>query len=68
MTFVDSAFSLGEVVGPMLAGLLLALTGIPGMLAARAILSLATEVHAVWIFKHKRPAPVQAMVPETVAA
>jgi MFS family permease len=54
MTFVDSAFSLGEVVGPMLAGLLLALTGIPGMLAARAILSLATEVHAVWVFKHKR--------------
>jgi hypothetical protein len=24
------------------------------MLAARAILSLATEIHAVWVFKHKR--------------
>jgi MFS family permease len=54
MTFVDSAFSLGEVVGPLLASLLLALTGIPGMLAARAILSVATEVHAIWVFKHKR--------------
>jgi MFS family permease len=70
MTFVDSAFSLGEVVGPMLAGLLLALTGIPGMLAARAILSLVTEVHAVWLFKHKRPAPSQpapSLMPEAVA-
>ena len=61
MTFVDSAFSLGEVVGPMLAGLLLAVTGIPGMLAARAILSLVTEVHAVWVFKHKRQVTVEAV-------
>jgi MFS family permease len=64
MTFVDSAFSLGEVVGPMLAGLLLAFTGIPGMLAARAILSLATEAHAIWVFKHKRQErPVLAYEP-----
>jgi MFS family permease len=62
MTFVDSAFSLGEVVGPLLAGLLLAVTGIPGMLAARAVLSLATEVHAIWVFKHgsKRAEPERA--------
>jgi MFS family permease len=66
ITFVDSSSTLGEVVGPLLAGLLLAAVGIPGMLVARALLSIATEVHAIWIFKHKRPvrpAPVEAPVP-----
>src|SRR5947208_4733676 len=50
ITFVDSSSTLGEVVGPLLASLLLAVVGIPGMLAARALLSVATEVHAVWVF------------------
>jgi MFS family permease len=51
ITFVDSASSLGEVVGPVLAGLLLAGLGIPGMLAARALLSIATEAQAFWVFR-----------------
>jgi MFS family permease len=54
ITFVDSASSLGEVVGPVLAGVLLAAVGIPGMLAARALLSLATEAHAFVVFRKSR--------------
>jgi MFS family permease len=58
ITFVDSASSLGEVVGPVVAGLLLASIGIPGMLAARALLALLTEAHAVWVFRKRgKPAP-----------
>jgi MFS family permease len=51
ITFVDSAYSLGEIVGPMAAGLLLTVLGIPGMLAARAALAVATEAHAFWVFR-----------------
>jgi MFS family permease len=68
ITFVDSASSLGEVVGPVLAGVLLAGLGIPGMLAARACLSLATEVQAFLVFrKSGRKYVPRAPVP-TVAA
>jgi hypothetical protein len=42
---------MGEFVGPLAAGLLLAVVGIPGMLAARAALALVTEAHAFWVFR-----------------
>ncbi len=68
ITFVDSAYSLGEIVGPMAAGLLLALVGIPGMLAARAALAVATEAHAVWVFRHSaKRLRTSAALPEAVA-
>ena len=68
ITFVDSAYSMGEIVGPMAAGVLLALVGIPGMLAARAALAVVTEAHAFWVFRRsaKRAAhavPVAEAVP-----
>jgi MFS family permease len=67
ITFVDSASSLGEVVGPVVAGLLLATLGIPGMLAARALLALLTEAHAVWVFRNRRRSALLPQV-STVAA
>lgn len=47
MTALDTASSLGEAVGPLLAGLLLSSFGIPIMLAARAVLALTTELQAL---------------------
>ena len=72
MTFVDSAYTLGEVVGPIAAGTLLALVGFPGMLAARAVLALATEAHSIWMFRRSgsrfsSPAAVVAVEPAAAA-
>ena len=47
MSFVDSAYTLGEVIGPLVAGLLIAGFGVPVMLGVRAVLALATEVQAL---------------------
>jgi MFS family permease len=62
ITFVDSASSLGEVVGPVIAGVLLAAVGIPGMLAVRAFLALATEAHAIWLFRKRGKSAVRPQV------
>jgi MFS family permease len=67
ITFVDSAYSMGEIVGPMAAGLLLAVVGIPGMLAARAALAVVTELNAFWVFRRSakrlaRAAPIREAV------
>ena len=67
ITFVDSASSLGEVVGPVVAGLLLAVIGIPGMLGARALLALATEAHALWVFRKRGKSATRPHI-QTVAA
>jgi MFS family permease len=53
MTYVDTAYTLGEVLGPMVAGLLIGGFGVPVMLGVRAALSLATEVQALRVFKKK---------------
>jgi MFS family permease len=68
ITFVDSAYSMGEIVGPMAAGLLLALVGIPGMLAARAALAVVTEAHAFWIFRRSAKRLNGAAVREALPA
>jgi MFS family permease len=68
ITFVDSAYSMGEIVGPMAAGLLLALVGIPGMLATRAALAVVTEVHAFWVFRHSAKRLSRASTPPPSAA
>jgi MFS family permease len=54
MTFGDSAYTLGEVLGPLLAGALMAAFGVPIMLGARAALGLASEIQALLVFR-KRP-------------
>jgi len=68
ITFVDSANGMGEIVGPMAAGLLLAVVGIPGMLAARAALAVVTEAYAFWVFRRSAKRASRAVaVPEGVA-
>lgn len=47
MTFVDTSYNVGEAVGPMLAGALISIVGIPGMLAVRAGLALTAELHLI---------------------
>ena len=66
ITFVDSAYSMGEFVGPLAAGLLLAVVGIPGMLAARAALAVVTEAHAFWVFRRSAKRLSQAATPAAV--
>lgn len=54
ITFVDSAYTGGEVLGPLLAGLLLTGFGVPVMLGVRAALCVVTEIQAVLTLR-KRP-------------
>lgn len=51
ISYVDSASTFGEMLGPMIAGLLLAGFGIPAMLGVRAALSLVVELQAIYIAK-----------------
>jgi MFS family permease len=53
MAFVDSSYTVGEVVAPLIAGLLIGTLGIPAMLGARVVLAIATEVHAIVVIKPK---------------
>jgi DHA1 family multidrug resistance protein-like MFS transporter len=55
MTFGDSAYTLGEALGPLVAGALMASFGVPVMLGARAVLAVVSEIQAVRVFR-KRPA------------
>jgi MFS family permease len=47
MSFVDSSYTVGEVLAPLAAGALIAGFGIPVMLGARAALAVLTEIQAV---------------------
>ncbi|MEK6657428.1 MAG: MFS transporter [Nitrospirota bacterium] len=51
LSYVDSASTLGEMIGPMIAGLLLAGFGIPAMLGVRAALSVIVELQAIYVTK-----------------
>jgi MFS family permease len=64
MTFGDSAYTLGEILGPLLAGALMAGFGVPVMLGTRAVLALATEIQAVLVFRKRRKPESGAPVPE----
>lgn len=57
ITYVDTASTLGEVLGPVAAGLLLSGFGVPAMLGVRAALSLVAEIQALRVFKNKWSAP-----------
>ncbi|MFN8526307.1 MAG: MFS transporter [Chloroflexota bacterium] len=52
MSFVDSSYSVGEVIGPLLAGLLLGAFGFPAMLGVRAALAVVTEIYALRVLRH----------------
>jgi MFS family permease len=54
MTFGDSAYTLGEVLGPLLAGALMGGFGVPVMLGVRAALAVVSEVQALWVFRKVR--------------
>jgi len=49
MSFVDSSYTVGEVLAPLAAAALIAGFGIPAMLGVRAALAVLTEVQAVWV-------------------
>jgi len=53
MSFVDSSYTVGEVLAPLAAGALMAGFGIPAMLAVRAALAVATEIQAVRVVHHQ---------------
>jgi MFS family permease len=62
MTFGDSAYTLGEVLGPLLAGALMAAFGVPIMLGVRAALALVSEIQAVLVFRTRR-GPARSAAP-----
>lgn len=51
MATVDTASSLGDTLGPALAGGMIALLGIPAMLTLRIIIAIAAELQAILFFK-----------------
>lgn len=51
MSFIDTASTVGEALGPLGAGLLITGFGIPVMLGVRAALAVVTELQAVRMFK-----------------
>lgn len=57
ISFVDTASTLGEILGPLLAALIITLFGIPAMLAVRIGLSVLTEVQALIVFRSRKPPP-----------
>jgi MFS family permease len=52
MAMLDTTSDVGEALGPIVAGLLISVFGIPGMLAFRIVLSLYTEMRASEIFRN----------------
>lgn len=51
MATVDTASSLGDTLGPALAGGMIALLGIPAMLILRMIIAIIAELQAILFFK-----------------
>lgn len=50
IAYLDTAQSVGEAAGPLLAGLLWDHWGIIWLFAVRLLLSLITEIYAIWLF------------------
>lgn len=51
ISLIDSASNIGEVLGPTLAGILMAAFGLPIMLSVRVVLSVIVEIQAFITFK-----------------
>lgn len=54
MAMLDTTSDAGEILGPIVAGLLIGAFGIPGMLATRIVLSLMTEAQAYLLFRKRK--------------
>ena len=54
VSYLDTSHSIGEALGPVLAGWLWDWKGIYLMLTVRFILSLLTEIYTVWLLHYKR--------------
>ena len=57
ISFVDTASSLGEALGPLTAGLLISGFGVPVMLGVRAAMAVVTELQTVRMFRERRLSP-----------
>jgi MFS family permease len=55
MSFIDTASTVGEALGPLAAGLLITGFGVPVMLGVRAALAVATEIQAFRAFRSRGP-------------
>jgi MFS family permease len=55
MSFIDTASTVGEALGPLAAGLLMTAFGVPVMLGVRAALAVVTEIQAVQVFRKGTP-------------
>jgi len=53
ITFLDMSSTMGEIIGPLLAGFIMSAFSIPLMLGLRVALSIGTEVYAVVLFRGK---------------
>lgn len=51
ISYIDSASTVGEVMGPMISGVLMAMFGVPVMLGVRVAISLIVEIQALITFK-----------------
>jgi MFS family permease len=58
MTLLDSAYTLGEIIAPLMAGFLLSGYGIVAMLSVRAALAVVAEIQTAQLFKSSQPNPV----------
>jgi MFS family permease len=54
MAAIDTAADAGEILGPIVAGLIISSWGIPVMLVTRIVLSLLTEVQAFALFRRRK--------------
>jgi MFS family permease len=61
MSFIDTASTVGEALGPLAAGLLITGFGVPVMLGVRAALAVVTEIQAFRAFR-KRAGDISAPV------
>lgn len=57
MSFVDTAATLGEALGPLGAGLLITGFGVPAMLGVRAALAVVTELQTLLMFRKEELRP-----------
>jgi MFS family permease len=51
ITFIDSAYTLGELIAPLIAGFLLSGFGLVAMLGVRAVLAVVAEIQSVQFFR-----------------
>jgi MFS family permease len=63
MSWLGMGEDLGEVLGPMLAGILWGVYGLPAVAAARVLLALGSEVYAVKVSRRERAPRSRSLTP-----